>query len=85
MILAPENTSYTIAVSSASVEPRTLQRLIDSYSVLPLTPETAQKALYERIDIIHECDAKGHHTKEELEMLDYLWSIRNAVVRQIIK
>jgi len=68
-----------------STKPRTLQRLIDYYQYQPVTPKTAQQAINERLAIIRACDAKGYRTVEDIEMMDYLWNIRNLVVGVILE
>ena len=74
-----------VVVVKTSTKPRSLQRLKDYYEYQAITPELAQKAIAERLAIVHECDAKGYHTVEDVQMMDYLWNIRNLVVDHILR
>ncbi|UIW11521.1 MAG: hypothetical protein [Enterobacter phage ENC7] len=65
-------------------EKRTLESLIEKYSGMTISPTTAQMAMSERDAIVCECDVKGYHTVEDMQMIEYLWEIRNAVVRKIL-
>lgn len=68
----------------AEVKPRTLESLQEHYGNMPVCPETAQEAMAERASIVVDCDIKGYHTVEDMQMIDYLWEVRNIVVRKII-
>lgn len=65
-------------------KPRTVESLIEKYSMMPISAQSAQMALSEREAICRECDEKGFHTQEDLAMMDYLWHIRNEVVSHIL-
>lgn len=65
-------------------KPRTLEALIEKYSMLPISAQSAHMALAEREAICRECDEKGFHTENDLAMMDYLWHIRNEVVTHIL-
>lgn len=65
-------------------KPRTLESLIEKYSMMHICPATAQVAMAERDVIVFECDTKGYHTVEDMQMIEYLWEIRNAVVHHIL-
>lgn len=66
------------------VKPRTLESLIEKYSGMVICPSTAQLAMTERDTIVFECDMKGYHTVEDMQMIEYLWEIRNRVVHHIL-
>lgn len=87
MIYQSHNDSTTrfVPVSiDIPVKPRTLESLIEKYSGMVICPSTAQLAMAERDTIVFECDTKGYHTVEDMQMIEYLWEIRNAVVRHIL-
>lgn len=65
-------------------EKRTLESLIEKYSGMTICSATAIMAMSERDAIVFECDMKGYHTPEDMQMIDYLWKIRNTVVRKIL-
>lgn len=73
-----------VPISIDIAKPRTLDSLIDKYSMMPINAQSAQLALSEREAICYECDVKGFHTQEDLAMMDYLWHIRNEVVTYIL-
>lgn len=75
------NVSVVVPVE---VKPRTLESLQEHYGNMPVCPETAREAMAERDSIIVDCDIKGYHTVEDMQMIDYLWEVRNIVVRKII-
>lgn len=65
-------------------EKRTLESLIEKYNMMTICPATAQMAMSERDAIVCECDVKGYHTVEDMQMIEYLWEIRNRVVQHIL-
>lgn len=73
-----------VPVTVGIVKPRTLDSLVEKYTMQPINAQTAQMALSERDEICCECDIKGFHTEEDLAMMDYLWHIRNEVVTYIL-
>lgn len=87
MIYQSHNDSTTRMVQvtvGIPVKPRTLESLIEKYSGMVICPSTAQLAMSERDVIVFECDTKGYHTVEDMQMIEYLWEIRNAVVHHIL-
>lgn len=84
MIYSDKPTLRPVPVTVGIVKPRTLDSLIDKYSMMPINAQSAQLALSERDAICCECDIKGFHTEEDLVMMDYLWHIRNEVVTYIL-
>lgn len=63
----------------------TLEQLKAKYEIKPLVADTANEAIADRLLIVYACDVQGYETKEETEMMAYLWEIRQKVVSKIIE
>lgn len=79
-----DSTFQVVPVVPVETKPRTLESLVERFGNMPVCPETAKEAMAERDSIIVDCDIKGYHTVEDMQMIDYLWEVRNIVVRKIL-
>lgn len=68
-------------VTAPGVEKRTLQGLREKYEFEIISPMTAANAMQESYEIMLDCDLKGYHTEEDMQMIEFLWEVRNICVQ----